>query len=1313
MSNILKPRFTRRRPPARSRSWASRATAALAAAALAASTFAASSAQAQTSDDYIANAVTAEQWTALSAKLDGITGRTTSPLNVVTNAFTNGALLGNGDLGAVSGGSATSQQLYFGRADFFGRIWSTSNEYRDSILRVGTLQITGAAAAGVGYEMVQDIRRGEVRTTLTSGLTTRTWLAEDDNIAVSEISNPTAAAMTVTIGLTSPEYTAAQRVTPGVDRGADGGTLWGTRNGDPASNGYASRQAFASRVVDAELAGAGVSGDTVAGTVTVAAGASVTVATVFTSASGTLTSASPSTGDLRESAVATVAGLTTDRLDELHQEHEAWWKDYWLKSSVSLGDSTLERYYYGAQYVMGAASRPGKLAPGLWASWITGNDPGWQGKYFLNYDWQAAVYGAASSNRTDQLVPFYEAAIANVDFWQPATARAGYEGSHTARTIWPYVTLTDAPDPVEVAATKDWQKLASDQKSNSVFALLPAIWYYEYTRDTTYLRDELYPALREVDEFYRDFVIWDDEGQRWVFDNSAAHESAIDTNPSLDLGYARKLWNTLIDASKTLGTDADLVPVWESTLDHLSDYPVGAYQGESVILNAEKVYFPDNPARTARPFDPGNQPVNLEGPVFPGEQINLGTDADERALALTSLRLLNSWTHLGGTGAVNGFPKIYAIAARLGWPAADLKQLIIQGINANFRASNLTRVQSGGGIETSGTTEAINSMLLQSEGDVIRLFPVWPSTDDAAFNRLRTKGAELVSSSISDGVVGATTLTSEKGGTVNLMSSWAEQPTVVRIDDAGNTLGAVSVSSGTDGVISFDAQAGETYVIRGEGVAPVTPTLRTQDAHLVNGLSASVEVTATVSNPNAVEARVDDVELGLPDGWTATVRTGSTTVEPGGTATLSWRVRPPSATDPGSITASVGATATAGGRSWPLTGTATITVHDAAVPFADAVNGVGITSESDTKPGAMDGASGNSYSAQALAQAGATFTGEQTVGGIVYRWPGVPAGSPDHVAGSAVISVDPVRTSKVGLLGARASANNGTASFTLLYSDGSQSQAVASFPNWANASTQNIAASGVVVAFDSNRRNTQAQGGANVGTRYRMYSLEVPADPDRSLVAVVLPADSLTKVFAIGFSADAAAPAEPGIVLDRDEIAQGESLIVDGAGFLPGAQVTATVHSAPVVIGTETASTEGAASWTWEAPRDFEPGSHEVVVTDAGGNELARAAFTVTATEDPGGEDADSDSGGTGSEGGSDAGGADSGTGADASGGSDRPSQGGGTVGAEDGDLAITGGGNPTPWIAGALLLVIAGGALLIMRRRRAAQQHEDAPDEG
>jgi hypothetical protein len=114
---------------------------------------------------------------------------------------------------------------------------------------------------------------------------------------------------------------------------------------------------------------------------------------------------------------------------------------------------------------------------------------------------------------------------------------------------------------------------------------------------------------------------------------------------------------------------------------------------------------------------------------------------------------MDSWGVTRGGNTNNGFCKISPIAARIGWPADDLVEKFKAAILHQWRPSNLTVFQGGGGIETSGLIEALDSMLLQHENGVLRIFPNWPKTMGASFTRLRAKGAFLVSSVQSDGSV--------------------------------------------------------------------------------------------------------------------------------------------------------------------------------------------------------------------------------------------------------------------------------------------------------------------------------------------------------------------------------------------------------------------------------------------------------------------------------------------------------------------------------------------------------------------------------
>jgi hypothetical protein len=520
----------------------------------------------------------------------------------------------------------------------------------------------------------------------------------------------------------------------------------------------------------------------------------------------------PAVSRLQKETVGDAISMSMPDIVRLKREHEGWWKRYWLRSYVNLHDSVFGRFYYGSLYELGCASREKAGArlsfpPSLFGNWITTDLSSWGGRYFLNYNEEAAYYGACSSNRPGLEWPYIHLILHEAAWQENATHRAGYAGICHQRSLTPFHLVQPSPTVVPVASQQNYGKLPADQKSNGAFAAMPLIWYYEYTGDTAYLSRSLYPYLKKLAAFYDAYM--DKSSRPYHIRHSSAHEGSVDLDPNLDIGFCRRLCRTLIQASKVLGKDAGLRRVWEDDLKHLSGYPVTVWNGEKVYGESATKRGSTDPAKL---FHPGDQPINREGAVFPGENIYLGGDTAELAMARRSLKEVGGWcVNQGGSGH-NGFPKVWPVAARVGWPATDLYQKFRTAIIAHSRPSNMTTFQGGGGIETAGAIEGVNSMLMQSEGHVIRLFPDWPKDRNASFVRLRAKGAFLVSAALKDGQVEPVRLSSENGGPVTLVNPWqGRRVRVIRVSEAATR---VVDHQQENGDITFDTRPGEHYVIR-------------------------------------------------------------------------------------------------------------------------------------------------------------------------------------------------------------------------------------------------------------------------------------------------------------------------------------------------------------------------------------------------------------------------------------------------------------------------------------------------------------------
>ena len=74
--------------------------------------------------------------------------------------------------------------------------------------------------------------------------------------------------------------------------------------------------------------------------------------------------------------------------------NKRWWEVFWNTTFVEIpADPTLEQFYYAHSYLIGSASRAGKVAAGLWGPWVHGDSPEWAGDFTLDYNHEANHWG--------------------------------------------------------------------------------------------------------------------------------------------------------------------------------------------------------------------------------------------------------------------------------------------------------------------------------------------------------------------------------------------------------------------------------------------------------------------------------------------------------------------------------------------------------------------------------------------------------------------------------------------------------------------------------------------------------------------------------------------------------------------------------------------------------------------------------------------------------------------------------------------------------------------------------------------------------
>jgi hypothetical protein len=456
---------------------------------------------------------------------------------------------------------------------------------------------------------------------------------------------------------------------------------------------------------------------------------------------------------------------------------DQYWKDYWSSSAVEFEDKNLERLWVHNQYWLGCCLRQGKVAPGLFGNWTSGNiGTAWHGDYHLNYNTQQVFWGVFSSNHADQHYPYLEL-IENLMPMSENYARKKFDlpGAYFPHSAYP------VPSQVVPYPAPPW----GYEFCETPWAVQSLWWHYLYTRDDKLLK-RIYRPLLAAARFISAYVKLGDDG-RYHFRPTVSPENwgctvdyRLNQDCIMDLALTRFLLKAVIEASEKLDVDADDRRKCRDVYERLAPYPTADSPDGQVwldVLNAPLGWI-------------YNIPVTL-APVFPGEQVGLGLQEDQLAIArrtATGVRLE------GGNDIV--FQPL--IRARLG-------MLDLEWFKSQVRYCSMPngivqdRVRQAGGRYKDSTdfdfmmrmgvwTEnlslpcVLNECMLQSYTGTLRLFPNTLKLGPARFQNLRAAGAFLVNASWNGRAISPVEIFSEKGETVRLAHPWGKSAVrVVRL----------------------------------------------------------------------------------------------------------------------------------------------------------------------------------------------------------------------------------------------------------------------------------------------------------------------------------------------------------------------------------------------------------------------------------------------------------------------------------------------------------------------------------------------------
>ncbi len=529
--------------------------------------------------------------------------------------------------------------------------------------------------------------------------------------------------------------------------------------------------------------------------------------------------------DFMEGAFHKVRDVTEKSLSTIRRDHENWWSNFWSESRVEIGDSLIEKYYYGSQYLLASCSRNSNFPPGLWGNSLTmdATFEAWQGDYHTNYNHQAPWWGTYSSNHVALSDP-YDTPV--LEYMENAKKHAkkflhcrgvyypvGIGPKGFCSTMRPLTAekMMHYYGTDETGIEGGYQFLG--QKSNAVFCTANMFMRFYHTYDKAYA-EKVYPFIREVADFWEDYLKFEN-GRYMSYDDSFWEvgpwmgkewkKDYGDINPTLTLGMLRMFFKGILEMGEFLNMDRDRREKWQHILNHLSPIPTVEINGNIRIKACEGGN--GSGSRTL----PGFGRVMMHGLTFPTGVCGVKTDS---AFAEILRKEIDRWGKepMGDASWDNttgGFETFFTSAARVGYDP----DLLLVGLKERISKTalpNLWVPQSGGGIETlSAIPSCINEMLLQGYEGMIRVFPAWPANKDARFANLRTYGAFLVSSERKNNKVGYIKIISEKGRVCTFENPWGNAKVVLeRNGQKSETL------SGK--LIKFETKVNETISIKPE-----------------------------------------------------------------------------------------------------------------------------------------------------------------------------------------------------------------------------------------------------------------------------------------------------------------------------------------------------------------------------------------------------------------------------------------------------------------------------------------------------------------